>query len=78
MSLPDDSLRKQRQDLSETEAPKTGGFASLQPKDADNAVQVCREQDPLVTCRVSLRLEPEYGQAPKRPPRRLDIPARDS
>ena len=51
-----------------TEAPKTGGFASLQPKDADYAVQVCREQDPLVTCRVQWRLEPEHGPGPMRQP----------
>ena len=55
-----------------TEAPKTGGFASLQPSDADYAVQVCREQDPVVTCRVQLRLEPEYPGPASRAPRRLD------
>jgi len=55
-----------------TEAPKTGGFASLMPEDADYAVQVCREHDPLVTCRVQWRLEPEHPAPPKRAPRQLD------
>lgn len=44
--------------------PITGGFASLQPADADYAVQVCREQDPVVTCRVQWRLEPEHPADP--------------
>jgi hypothetical protein len=47
-----------------TETPATGGFTSLQPSDADYAVQVCREQDPIVICRVSLRLEPEHPGEP--------------
>jgi len=47
-------------------APMTGGFASLQPPDADCAVAVCREQDPVVTCRVQWRLEPEHPGAWKR------------
>jgi hypothetical protein len=48
--------------------PLNAGFASLQPNDADYAVQVCREQDPIVTCRVSLRLEPEHPAPPRHPP----------
>lgn len=47
-------------------APKTGGFASLQPPDADYAVQVCREQDSRVSCRVQWRLEPEHPGPPSR------------
>ena len=52
-----------------TRKPITGGFASLQPPDAVYAVQVCREQDPVVSCRVQLRLEPEHGPAPVHPRR---------
>ena len=88
--LPDDYLRRMKQDLSEVEAqvesktirelvtnaqpavgcgdglPITGGFASLQPEDADYAVEVCRQQDSIVHCRVQLRLEPEHYVVPKR------------
>ena len=46
--------------------PITGGFASLQPEDADYAVEVCRQQDSIVHCRVQLRLEPEHYVVPKR------------
>jgi hypothetical protein len=45
----------------EADSPGTGGFASLQPADADYAVEVCREQDSLVTSPVPLRLVPEHG-----------------
>jgi hypothetical protein len=95
--LPDDYIRKMKQDLSEVEAqvesktrcepdpdfspppdnadeqrtapcgdglPLTGGFATLQPEDADYAVEVCRRADSRVGCRVQLRLEPEHGRAP--------------
>ena len=48
--------------------PITGGFASLQPEDADYAVEVCRQQDPIVRCRVQLRLEPEHHVTAKRAP----------
>jgi hypothetical protein len=34
------------------------------PEDAAYAVEVCREQDPIVTCRVQWRLEPEYPARP--------------
>jgi hypothetical protein len=43
----------------------TGGFASLQPEDADYAVEVCRELDSIVGCHVQLRLEPEHHERPK-------------
>ena len=43
----------------------TGGFASLQPEDAEYAAEVCREQDSVVSCRVQLRLEPEHHVIPK-------------
>jgi hypothetical protein len=98
--LPDDYLRKMKQDLAEVEVqveieveaqdgaktryepvsdgqrtarcgdglPTTGGFASLQPEDADHAVEVCRQQDPMVRCRVQLRLEPENHVTAKRAP----------
>ena len=47
------------------EFPMTGGFALLLPEDADYAVEVCRRQDSVVTCRVQLRLEPEHGPGPR-------------
>jgi len=56
-------------DLPEPKAKRTGGFASPRPADADYAAQVCSELDSLVTRRVTLRLEPEHGSAPKRPRR---------
>ena len=48
--------------------PITGDFASLQPEDADYAVEVCRQQDSIVRCRVQLRLEPEHHVTAKRTP----------
>ncbi len=48
--------------------PITGGFASLQPEDAEYAAEVCRQQDPIVRCRVQLRLEPEHHVTAKRAP----------
>jgi len=53
----------------EADPPRTGGFTSHMPEDAWYAVEVCREQDPVVSCRVQLRLEPEHpgpaqGQRP--------------
>jgi len=51
---------------SKAEAPRAGGFASQLPEDAAYAVEVCRAQDSVVTCRVQLRLEPEHGPAPRR------------
>ena len=48
--------------------PITGGFASLQPEDAEYAAEVCRQQDPIVRCRVQLRLEPEHLVTTKRAP----------
>ena len=64
--MPDDYLRKLKQDLAEANGRKTGGFATLMPEDAWHAVEVCREQDPLVSCRVQLRLEAEHPGPPKR------------
>ena len=49
--------------------PITGGFASLQPEDADYAAEVCRQQDSIVRCYVQLRLEPECYVTAKRAPR---------
>ena len=57
--------------------PITGGFASLQPEDADYAVEVCRQQDPIVRCCVQLRLEPEHHVTAKRLPA-ADQPASDA
>ena len=48
--------------------PITGDFASLQPEDAEYAAEVCRQQDPIVRCRVQLRLEPEHHVTAKRAP----------
>ena len=59
---------EQRIDRSKFESPRTGGFASLQPEDAEYAAEVCRQQDPIVRCRVQLRLEPEHYVTAKRAP----------
>ena len=66
--LPDDYTDEQRIDRSKVEFRRTGGFASLQPEDAEYAVEVCRQQDSVVGCRVQLRLEPEHYVIPKRTP----------
>ena len=64
--LPDDNAGEQRTVPCGDGFPITGGFASLQPEDADYAVEVCRELDSIVGCRVQLRLEPEHHLASKR------------
>jgi hypothetical protein len=66
--LPDDCTDEQRIDRCGDGFPITGGFASLQPEDAEYAVEVCRQQDSVVGCRVQLRLEPEHYVIPKRTP----------
>jgi hypothetical protein len=60
--LPDDYIRKRKQDLPESEAPRTGGFATLVPKeDIDYAIQVFHEMQGRTSCRCELRFEPELG-----------------
>ncbi len=59
--LPDDNLQKQKQDPSEAEAPRTGGFADLTPRDIDYAIQVFHEMEGRTSCRCELRFEPELG-----------------
>ena len=66
--LPDDYTNEQRIDRSKVEFRRTGGFASLQPEDAEYAAEVCRQQDSIVRCRVQLRLEPEHHVTAKRAP----------
>ena len=75
--LPDDNADEQRTARCGDGFPKTGGFASLQPEDADYAVEVCRQQDAIVRCRVQLRLEPEHHVTAKRAPA-ADQPASDA
>jgi hypothetical protein len=54
--LPDEFTNEQRTARCGDGLPITGGFASLQPEDADYAVEVCRELDSIVGCHVQLRL----------------------
>ena len=63
--LPDEFTDEQRTVPCYDGLPITGGFATLQPEDAEYAVEVCREQDSVVSCRVQLRLEPEHGPSPR-------------
>lgn len=47
--------------------PIAGGFASLQPEDADYAVEVCLEADLRIGSHVrEIRLEPEHYVRPSR------------
>ena len=54
-------------DLPESEAPRTGGFASFMPEDAEHAIEVLRETYPVMRCR-ELRFEPEHYLPPIRRP----------
>jgi hypothetical protein len=48
--------------------PMTGGFASLQPEDADYAIEVFREAELRMRSHVrEIRSEPEHYVRPKRP-----------
>jgi len=63
--LPDEFTNEQRTGRCGGGFPMTGGFASLQPEDAEYATEVCRQADSTVGCHVQLRLEPEHHVKPK-------------
>ncbi len=59
-----------KQDPGEAEAPRTGGFADLTPKDIGYAIQVFHEMEGKTSCRCELRFEPELGWPEGHPKRK--------